>query len=227
MQPYIFPYIGYYQLINAVDKFVIYDDVNYINRGWINRNNILVNGKGYLFTIPLQDASQNRLINAIEIAVDEAWKKKFLRTVEQSYKKAPYYNDVCPIITATVYSTATHVCEFSSLSLRAVMEYLEIPVEFVSSSSIYNNRELKGQDRILDICMKENSDHYINPIGGMEIYSEELFQKAGIKLNFIQCKPITYRQFNNEFVSHLSIIDVLMFNDKEAVTDMLQSYELI
>jgi hypothetical protein len=227
MQPYIFPYIGYYQLINAVDKFVIYDDVNYINRGWINRNNILVNGKGYLFTIPLQDASQNRLINEIEIAVDEAWKKKFLRTVEQSYKKAPYYNDVCPIITATVYSTATHVCEFSSLSLRAVMEYLEIPVEFVSSSSIYNNRELKGQDRILDICMKENSDHYINPIGGMEIYSEELFQKAGIKLNFIQCKPITYRQFNNEFVSHLSIIDVLMFNDKEAVTDMLQSYELI
>jgi hypothetical protein len=96
MQPYIFPYIGYFQLIKAVDKFVIYDDVNFINRGWINRNRILVNGKDSLFTIPLKEASQNKLINDIDVNWDDAWKSKWLKTLEQSYKKAPIFNKCCP-----------------------------------------------------------------------------------------------------------------------------------
>ncbi|HSZ85519.1 MAG TPA: WbqC family protein, partial [Puia sp.] len=182
MQPYIFPYIGYYQLINAVDKFVIYDDVNYINKGWINRNNLLVNGKAFLFTIPLKEASQNKPINQIEIQENENWSKKFLKTIEQTYKKAPHFENTFSLVRNIINTPLKGIHELALSSLRSIAEYLDIKTQFVDSSSIYLNTNLKGQERILDICLKEKADHYINPIGGMEIYSNELFERSGIKL---------------------------------------------
>ncbi|GGB08612.1 WbqC family protein [Puia dinghuensis] len=226
MQPYIFPYIGYYQLINAVERFVIYDDVNFINRGWINRNNILVNNKACLFTIPLKDASQNRLIRDIELSAG-AGNAKLLKTIEQAYKKAPEFRQVYPLISDILQSNAGTIGELAWLSLRSVAEYLGMATEFIRTSSDYNNSHLKAQERILDICTKEKAHHYINPIGGMEIYSRELFQDSGIKLNFIRTLPLAYPQFNNEFISNLSIIDVLMFNPKDKINALLNSYELI
>lgn len=227
MQPYIFPYIGYFQLIKAVDKFVIYDDVNFINRGWINRNRILVNGKDSLFTIPLKEASQNKLINEIEVNWDDAWKSKWLKTLEQSYKKAPYFQQVRPIIEQTLEQEKTIFSEIIVENLKLINAYLGITTEIISSSSIYQNTELKAQTRIVDICVQEKANHYINPIGGIELYQKEVFEEQGMQLNFIKSKPVQYPQLKNDFVPWLSIIDVLMFNSVEQIQTFLDSYELV
>ncbi len=227
MQPYLFPYIGYYQLIKAVDKFVIYDDVSFINKGWINRNNILVNNEAYSFTTPLKEASQNRRINEIALDQNETWKIKFLKTLEHSYRKAPYFSQVALLIQDVFNPGFTHIHQLARESVILIARYLGMQTGFVESSSKYNNVHLKGQNRILDICVQEGADHYINPVGGIEIYSRPNFENIGIKINFIKTKFITYPQFSNEFISNLSIIDVLMFNTKEEIQGMLNSYELI
>lgn len=227
MQPYIFPYIGYFQLINAVDKFIIYDDVNFINKGWINRNRILVNGKDSLFTIPLKEASQNKLINSIEVNWDSAWKSKFLKTIEQSYKKAPHYQQVLPLIEGLLNSEKSIFSEIIFENLTQVCQYLEIKTEIVPSSSIYQNTDLKAQERIIDICEQEKTDTYINPIGGLELYDKAAFQTIGKELFFIKSKAIRYTQFKNEFVPWLSIIDILMFNSPEQISVLLKDYELV
>jgi hypothetical protein len=227
MQPYIFPYIGYFQLINAVDKFVIYDDVNFINKGWINRNRILNNGKDSLFSIPLREASQNKLINEIEVNWDAAWKSKFLKTLEQCYKKAPFYQEILPIIEQTLSLDDEVISKVIENNLRLICHYLEIKTEIISSSDIYKNVHLKAQERILDICLQENATQYINPIGGLELYNKEFFEAKNIKMDFIKSNPIDYKQYKNEFVPWLSMIDVLMFNSKEQIKEFLDNYELV
>jgi hypothetical protein len=226
MQPYIFPYIGYFQLINSVDKFVIYDDVNYINKGWINRNQIIVNNKAFLFTVPLKGASQNRLIRDIEVS-GNGWKVKFLSTIEMAYKKAPQFIEIFPLIRGVLQSDAGYIGQLAYLSLAAVTRYLELHTIFEKTSAIYTNNNLKSQHRILDICLREGASQYINPIGGQEIYSSELFEKSEIKLNFLETNGVTYKQFGHEFIPNLSIIDVLMFNSKERIRGMLELYELL
>lgn len=227
MQPYIFPYIGYFQLINAVDKFVIYDDVNFINKGWINRNRILNNGKDSLFTIPLKEASQNKLINEIEINWDIAWKSKFLKTLEQCYKKAPFYSEILPIIEQTLSIDNEPVSKVIEHNLRLICNYLDIKTEIISSSALYQNTHLKAQERILDICLQEKVSQYINPIGGLELYDKDFFETKNLQLNFIKSNSIEYPQFKNEFVPWLSMIDVLMFNSKDKIKEFLDNYELI
>lgn len=227
MQPYIFPYIGYFQLINAVDKFVIYDDVNFINKGWINRNRILNNGQDSLFTIPLKEASQNKLINEIEVNWDDNWKNKFFKTLEQCYKKAPFYQDVLPIIEETFKGEGEVVSKVIEKNLRLTCEYLSIETEIISSSSIYQNNHLKAQERILDICLQEKAEHYINPIGGLELYDKDFFETQNLKLSFIKSNFIEYKQFKNDFIPWLSIIDILMFNSKDKIKDFLNNYELV
>ncbi len=227
MQPYIFPYIGYFQLINAVDKFIVYDDVAYINKGWINRNNILVGGKASLFTLPLVNASQNRLIRDIEVDNLPVWTKKFLRTIEQSYKKAPFYNETLEILAEVFQSEPANIAELCTKSLKTTCTYLGIKTELVDSSVVYNNQHLKAQERILDICKQENADHYINPSGGMVIYDKQLFADNKILLNFIKSKPVHYNQFKNEFVPWLSMIDILMFCPVDAIQQYLKEFELV
>ena len=227
MQPYIFPYIGYFQLINRVDKFIVYDDGAYINKGWINRNNILINGKASMFTLPLINASQNRLINEIETDNLEAWSRKFFKTIEQSYKKAPFYQETLAILTKVFQSNTANIAGLCTESLKTTCQYLGIDTEIIPGSVIYNNTHLKAQERILDICIQEKADHYINPIGGMAIYDKQLFADNKILLNFIKSKPIHYKQFNHEFVPWLSIIDLLMFCSVEAIHDYLKEFELV
>jgi hypothetical protein len=226
MQPYLFPYVGYFQLINAVDKFVIYDDVNYIQRGWINRNNILVNGSGHLFTIPLKDASQNRLINEIELA-GSGWESKFLKTIEQAYKKSKYFPDAFPIVYSIINNGNKSISELTRDSIFKIADYLGISTLLEPSSKKYGNNHLKGQDRILDICQREKAQHYINPIGGQEIYSRKLFEDAGIQINFLKTGSVEYKQWGSVFVPNLSMIDILMFNSKEEINKLLSNYELV
>ena len=227
MQPYIFPYIGYFQLINAVDKFVIYDDVNFINKGWINRNRILNNGKESLFSIPLKEASQNKLINEIEVNWDGAWKNKFLKTLEQCYKKSPFYHEVLTIIEETINLNNEPISKVIENNLRLICHYLDIKTVIVSSSAIYQNTHLKAQERIIDICLIEKATQYINPIGGLELYDKASFEVQNIKMNFIKSNSVEYKQYKNEFVPWLSMIDVLMFNSKERIKEILDNYELV
>lgn len=226
MQPYLLPYIGYFQLIKATDRFVVYDDVNFINKGWINRNNILVSGKPNLFTVPLINASQNKLIYEVGIS-NEPWQKKLLRTLQQSYQKAPFYSAVFPILEKIITYPAQNISELATFSITEIIEYLGIETEVIPSSKIYKNEDLKSQNRILDIVKKEGATTYINPIGGMELYDKVLFKDNGIDLFFIKSKPIQYPQFQNDFVPWLSIVDVLMHNSPSATNEFLDSYELI
>lgn len=227
MQPYLFPYVGYFQLIHAVDKFVLLDDVNFINKGWINRNKILVNGKENLFTIPLENASQNKLIKDINISSEPKWKGKFLMTLTMAYKKAPFFNDVMPIIDSIMNSEENNISKKIFFSLQKINGYLEIKTIIEESSSKYQTVDLKAEDKIISICKQEKATEYINPIGGTELYDKAKFDSEGIQLYFIKSGAITYKQFSNDFVPYLSIIDLLMFNSNEAIAGFLRQYTLI
>ena len=226
MQPYFFPYIGYWQLISAVDIFVLYDDVNYIKKGWINRNNILLNKSKHLITIPLLNVSQNKHINECIISDDDKIINNIIKTINLAYRKAPYYNLVFPTL-EKIIKTKGSISDLVLKSVLWIKEYLNIDTEIILSSSIDKNNELKGQDKIIEIVKKLNGNHYINAIGGQELYDKEIFNNNEIKLNFIKMKEIKYKQFNNEFVPNLSFIDVLMFNSPEEIKRMLNDYELI
>ncbi|MFN8348207.1 MAG: WbqC family protein [Spirosomataceae bacterium] len=227
MQPYFLPYIGYLQLMNAVDKFVLYDDVNYINKGWINRNRILVNGKDYLFTVPLKEASQNKLINEIYLSDDPKWRGKLLKTFEQAYKKAPFYLTALAVTEKIINLEAEKLNEWLAAGFNLLAEYLLIQTEIVSCSGVYHNTHLKAQERILDICRQENADHYINPIGGTELYDKPVFGASGIQLSFLKSRPVIYPQFKNEFIPWLSIVDIMMFNSVPSIQHLLNEYDLI
>lgn len=229
MQPYIFAYIGYFQMIKAVDKFVFYDDVSFIKQGWINRNRILVNGKDFLFSVPLEKISSYTQIKDSLISKKnyEVWKNKFLQTLEQSYKKSPHYDLVITLIVRVLNKNFSTISELAIDSAISISKYLGLNTKFIISSEKYKNQEMERAARLIDICKQEGADEYLNAIGGMELYSKEEFEEQGIKLNFIKSQPIEYKQFKNEFVPWLSIIDVLMFNSVEEINEMLDGYNLI
>ena len=227
MQPYFLPYIGYFQLMAAVDRFVVLDDVNYINRGWINRNCLLLNGEPKLFTLPLQGASQNKLICEIELQNGTLWKEKLLRKIQHAYIKAPFYSDVRSLLENIIEYPAIRLDEILLHSLRSIVDYLELNTQIVESSRIYKNADLSGQDRIIDICKQEKASHYINAIGGRELYCSKQFNSVDIDLKFLQPRAVTYHQITEKHIPWLSIMDVMMFNGKKKLKGMLKEYDLI
>ena len=229
MQPYLFPYIGYFQMIKAVDAFVFYDDVNFIKQGWINRNRILVNGNPFMFTVPLEKANSFCLIKdtLINKKFFDSWKSKFQMTLIQNYKKAPHFSEVSMLINSVFESNQSSISNFAIESVIAFSKFLELKTKFFISSTRYENIDLERESRLLDICKKENATHYINALGGQELYIKDNFKEKGIELSFVKSNPIAYKQFDNDFVPWLSIIDVLMFNSVDEVNLMLNNYELI
>ena len=221
MQPYFLPYIGYFQLMAAADKFVVFDDVNYINRGWINRNRLLLNGVAHTFTVPLRSASQNKLIFEIELDDNQSWREKLLRTIRQAYGKAPRYMQAYALMESLINYPSIKLDEFLLNSLREIVRYLSLDVKIVSSSRTYNNAHLKAQERILDICRQEQASTYINPIGGVDLYDRDDFSKQGVQLYFLRSRPINYSQGKGEHIPWLSIMDVLMFNEPDTVRRLL------
>ena len=227
MQPYIFPYIGYWQLINAVDTFIVLDDVNYIKKGWINRNSILVSGKSNLFTLPLVGASQNKKINKIDLLHEDKWKVKILKTIKNSYSKSPYFTTVFPLLEKIIHFKNVNLSEYLIYQLEEICKFLDIDTVIKSSSKIFDNQNYKGEEKIINICEKEKATLYINPIGGKDLYHKNSFSEKKVELFFLESKEINYKQFKNDFIPWLSIIDLLMFNSVEEIkTIFLTNYNL-
>ena len=224
MQPYFFPYLGYWQLLANVDKYVVYDDVTYIKGGWINRNNFLINGQKNLLTMQLEKASSYTLIKDIAIKDDFV---KFLKTIEMGYKKAPFFEDSFRLLKDICQCPDKKLGQFLFNSHIKICEYLGIDTELILSSSFEKHTELKGKDKVISICKQLGADEYINAIGGQELYDKKEFAENGIRLNFLQANLREYRQLKNEFVAGLSIIDIMMFNSKEEIKEMLNDFILV
>lgn len=212
MQAYFMPYVGYFQLMAAVDKYVIFDDVNYIKRGWSARNNILVNGQKHLFNIAVEGGSQNNLYTQVKVIDDFS---KLRKTLEMAYKKAPYYNETMNILEQVFAFEDRRFNHFMRNSYSIILDYLGINTELLLSSDLSNNKGLKGKDKILDICILLGASEYYNAIGGQELYDRQEFADNGIKLGFVEPTLEPYPQLTKGFLPSLSIIDMLMMNSKE------------
>ena len=226
MQAYFMPYIGYFQLINAVDEFVIYDNIQYTKKGWINRNRILSqNGERYI-TLPLKKDSDYLNISERYLA-DSFNPQKILKQIETFYHKAPFYDEISDWFQNILCYEEKNLFEYIFHSVKEVCKYLDIITPIVIASELQYDNSLKGQDKVIAICKERNCDVYINSIGGMELYHSSFFKEEGMELRFIKTVFQTYSQFNNIFVPALSIIDVLMFNSKEQIKQMLLEYQLL
>ena len=228
MQPYFFPYLGYWQLLAAVDTFVILDDVNYINRGWINRNRIAINGEPSWLTVPLQGASQNKHICDIDIAPDDGWKKRLHRSLATAYAKAPHAADTLALFEQWLAQAEGDLSAALHRSITQVAETLAIKTTIIPSSRIYPKGDLKGADRILDICNREGASVYVNPPGGKELYDAAMFRDAGIELLFLQpdLHQDELRSGTNDG-SVLSILDSMMHNSAEDLAGAVKRFELL
>lgn len=227
-QPYFFPYIGYFQLMKAVDQFIFYDDVDFIKRGWINRNEILINGEGRYFTVPCIKSSQNRKINEIEFDSGHPDYRKLLKTLRLAYANAPYYDQVFPLVESVMNAQTTKIAELAMESIRQTAEYLELDVSLlISSENFPETNSLQGEERIIALCKESNAAHYINLPDGETYYKKENFTEEGINLHFISPEIVPYEQFNDDFIPRLSIIDVMMFNSVEEIQRQLEQYQLV
>ncbi len=224
MQPYFFPYIGYFQLIQNVDEFIVYDNIQFTKKGWINRNRILVNGNESYLTLPLKKDSD--YIDIKDRYITEDWtleRKKIINKIKETYIKAPYFQTVFPLIEEIINFENKNLFQFIYNSLKQINNYLDIKTPLIVSSSIEINHSLKAEDKVIALCKARLANNYINPIGGIELYNKEIFKEEGLELQFLKTNNIIYPQFKNEFVPFLSIIDVMMFNNKENLLEYLNS----
>lgn len=218
------PYLGYWQLMAAVDKYVVYDDVNYIKGGWVSRNNILLNRQKYMFTIILKGASPNKLFNEVEVGDDF---RKFRKTLESAYKKAPYYAETMALLEQIFTYEQKDLGHWMLHQFQCVLDYLDVDTELILSSTIEKNNELRAKEKVKHICHLLGADTYYNAIGGQELYDKEDFKADGLNLYFVKTDLVPYTQGKNEFVPELSMIDILMHNSKDEILKLLNAYTLI
>lgn len=224
MQPYLFPYLGYYQLVNAVDNFVFYDDVTFIKGGYINRNNILSNGIAQRFTIPVPGMSSNTLINKLSFDRNVI---KTLKTIRQSYSKSPYFKDVYLLVESVLASENRAVDYICAKSITEIFSYLGIEKNYFFSRDIEYERNLSASDKLISMATTLNSYDYINSPGGKSLYNKEYFSEHNVRLSFIEIDDYVYNQNSEKFIPHLSMIDVLMWNSKVDILDLLTKYRLV
>ena len=228
MQPYFLPYIGYFQLMNSVDKFVIYDNIEYTKKGWINRNRILGNGADALISLPLKKDSD--YLSVIERFLADSWaadRVSMLNRIRESYRKSPQFNEVFPLVERCLKFENHNLFHFIFNAIQEVKTYLGITTPLVVSSTVKADHSLKSEQKVLDICRVMGATTYINPIGGLDLYQKPNFNKHGIELSFIKPENIQYTQFKEPFVPRLSILDVMMFNTSNDCSQMLRSFRLL
>ncbi len=223
MQPYLFPYIGYWELIHSVDIFAIFDDVNFIKRGYINRNSILVNGAPHQFTLELKGASQNKLIKEITIGEN---RPRILKTILHAYKKAPYFDITFPMVEEILSHNEPGLARFIGNSIFRICRHLKIDTKIIYTSEIGAPETLKGADRIIGITKTLGGTVYINLPGGRNLYSKEKFESAGLQLGFLVPGEVAYTQFDEKFTPNLSILDLLMFNSPDELFKIIRGYDI-
>jgi hypothetical protein len=228
MQPYFLPYIGYFQLLNAVDNFIVYDKIQFSKKGWVQRNRLLLDGKDHLFSLPLKNDSDFFNIDQRYLADSYARERdRTLRIIKLAYNKAPCYSTAMPVIEECFYFDNKNLFQFVFYSIKKIKDYLEIPTNLIVSSDVTIDNGLSGQDRVIALCNAMKAKVYFNAVGGRELYNKEDFAKYGIDLFFIKTNEFSYPQFGNRFVANLSIIDLMMFNSVDNIKAMLNNYELV
>ena len=229
MQPYFFPYLGYWQLMNAVDHYVVYDDVNYIKGGRINRNAILNNGAAHNINLILDGASPNKLINEVQVREDPLSRSKLLKTLEMNYARAPFFKQVMPVLEEAIMYDERNLAKYLRHTFDVVGRFLNITTDIVMSSDLDKDCSLKGHKKVISICKLFGADEYYNSVSGIPLYTphREEFEAEGIDLNFPKMREIVYRQYKNEFVPNLSIIDVMMFNSQDECIRLLSEYDIV
>lgn len=223
-QPYLFPYMAYWQLINLSDVYVISDSMQYIKKGYINRNNILLNGKSHQYSLEVLGVHEKTLINEVEVGRNA---RKIISTITHAYKKAPYYSEVFPMIGDILASDEKNLARYIGHSIKEIATYLEMGTKFIYLSELQGETSLKAQARTIDLCKKVNATQYVNAIGGRHLYDKNSFHTESMTLSFLQTTEHKYKQYFNEFIPNLSIIDVLMFNSKKTIKEMLDRYTLV
>ncbi len=227
MQPYFFPYIGYFQLLGAVDEFVIYDNIQYTKKGWINRNRILANGQARYITLPIKKDSDYLDVYQRHLADD--WKKqrkRMLNRIQDAYRKAPQFAQAFPVVEACLLFDNPGLFEFLLNSLKLVNQYIGIETPLIVSSTVEIDHSLRGEQKVIALCKARSADEYINPIGGIELYSKDRFSSDSIRLSFLRSSLSPYSQTVREFVPALSVIDVVMHNSRSQINEMLSDYTL-
>lgn len=223
MQPYAFPYLGYFQLMRAVDRFVLLDDVTFIKQGWINRNWILGPHGPLRITVPVERASSNRRIRDLRIVEHSRWLDPLLRSVEQSYRRAPEFHRVWPIVEAALRHPDRRLAHWLQHSLEMLAKGLAIATPLVSAAETHPAGDARGVDRVLEICEREGARDYLNAEGGRSLYQDDVFAARGVKLHFLTHLSRPYPQRGGPFAERLSIIDVLMFSGPLELASLLQS----
>lgn len=227
MQPYFLPYIGYFQLIAAVDVFVVYDNIKYTKKGWINRNRMLLNGQDEMFSLPLKKASDACLVAEREIA-DDYDAGKLLNKFKGVYARAPYFAQTLPLLEKILYYEDRNLFRYIYHSIVCVCAHLKIATPIRIASEIGIDHALRSQDKVIALCRAVDAQSYINPIGGVELYAKGDFMAQGIELSFLRALPFEYPQFGAPHVPWLSIVDVLMFCAPEQVARTIRDgYELV
>jgi len=228
MQPYIFPYLGYFHLIEASDLFIFYDDVNYIKKGWINRNRIILQQEASLFTLPVKQASQNILIKDTLTSIDRRWKNKFYAKLTQTYQKAPHFSPVMELIDSSLPKTEDEsIASVAINAIQLIYQYLNHEIKSKRSSDLSpHTKGMEKAERLIQITKDLGYSAYVNAPGGKELYNKQDFKNQGIDLHFINSLECRYPQFNQEFVPALSIIDVLMFNNIDETKALLNHFTL-
>ena len=226
MQPYFLPYLGYFQLISAVDVFVVYDNIQYTKKGWINRNRLLRNGADHVFTIPLKKDSDYLNVRDREISTDFR-PDKLLNQIIEAYRKAPHFEAVYPLVKSIITFEERNLFQYIENSIKEVCRQIGIFTPIVISSAINADHSLKSQERVIAISNAVGASEYINSIGGITLYNGAQFRAAGIELSFLKCNSSPYKQYTEPFVPALSILDVMMFNTTEEIRTMLQQYEVL
>jgi WbqC-like protein family len=227
MQPYFFPYIGYFQLIAAVDLFIIYDNIKYTKKGWINRNRFLSNGSDRVFSVPLQKDSDSVDVMNRTVARDFD-RGKLVNQLREAYRRAPYFQQGFPIVQNAVLAPLDNLFDYVRNSVDEVCRYVGIDTRIVPSSTLGVDPTLRAQAKVLALCSTVGATTYVNAIGGQELYARETFAAEGVALKFLKPLDVEYRQFGNPHVPWLSIVDVMMFNSAATIRELVETrYELI
>lgn len=228
MQPYFLPYIGYFQLIHAVDEFVVYDNIQFSKKGWFHRNRMLQNGRDEYFSLTLKKDSD--FLDVCDRQLSDNWpadREKILRKITENYRKAPYFKEVYPLIEKIFYFSDSRLFNFIFFSLKTVCDFLEITTPLTVSSTLEIDHALKSQDKVIALVKKTGGDGYLNPIGGFELYDPADFRAEGLTLQFHRARPFSYPQLGNEFVPWLSVLDLMMFNSREQIILWLDNFDII